>query len=155
MNLATQCEFAHIYNALRNNKHTMQTISQIVELARYNSRYISDEAKLKLLEIPLQVLKNQAELRELESTWTEGRGSYFAGNANGDDFKKLFAEKNFDLSTMVEYLEYIMNDPDALHSDFKLRNVEVTLRDDVVKIYSSFDECGIIFARAMEEAFQL
>jgi len=155
MDLATRCAFSYVYNALKNNNHTMQTISEIIEQARFYSQNISDAAKLKLLEIPLHVLKDQAELCDAEHIWAEERGEYFAGNARGDDFEKLFAERDFNLATIVEYLEFIMHAPEALHSDFKLRNIEVTLRDDVVKSYSSFDECGTIFALTLEEAFQL
>lgn len=55
---------------------------------------------------------------------------------------------------MVECLNEIISDSAKLHSDFCLRNIEVTFLDDVVvKEYSNFKESGKLFVRIMDKAF--
>ena len=156
MQLETQCHFADIYDAFIQNKHTVETISELVLLVRNNSRNMSDNAQLQMLEIPLCVLKEQSELKISANKWAKDRGIYFAGNAQNDDFRSQFAEECFDLDIMIQYLEYIMEDQGRLHSDFKLRNIEVTLREAIaIKKYSGFEKSGMIFAHTMEKAFDL
>ncbi len=78
MDIFTQCEFAKYYYAFKSCNHNISDIGYLIETIRFNRLNMSDNAKLKMLEIPLNVLQNQCVLKK--SMWDEGTGSYFAGN---------------------------------------------------------------------------
>lgn len=156
MTLQTQIQFAKIYSKLVHEKHDVSDISKLISTIRLNSENISDDAKKLLLSIPLCVLNNHVELSVSRNIWSSKNGSYFAGNFAQEPFHSKFKSNNFDLEDISNSLEDIISDSIKLNSDFHLRNPEVTLRDDVmVKEFSDFKECGKIFARAMEKAFDL
>jgi len=153
MNLNIQIKFAKIYSNFLNEVHTPKDISELIETIRYNSSNISYQAKKTLLQIPLCVLEDQVQLKDYK-TWVSNNSSYFAGNCSFEPFHSTFNSGNFDLKTMYDYLKDIISDSQKINSDFCLRNIEVTFRDDVVtEQYSTFKESGKIYARIMEQAF--
>ena len=155
MNLSVQCAFAGVYAEFRENRYTMDTVSQLVELVRNYSRDMTNEAKRTMLQIPLCVLEKQSEVIN-EKDWASEMGSYFSGNAQYDAYAECFSQGAFTLATMKEYLEYILADDVRLNSDFKLRNIEYTIRHNVAPVeYSNFENSGPIFSRMMEKAFDL
>lgn len=153
MDLQTQIKFANIYSKFHNEEHTPTDIGELINILRANKHSISDEAKKLLLQIPLCVLENQVEIKNI-SDWSEQNGHYFAGNYKQEPLHSRFESNNFDLDIMVECLNEIISDSSKLNSDFHLRNPEVTLHDNVVvKKYSNFKESGKLFARIMDKAF--
>lgn len=153
MDLQTQIKFANIYSKFYNEEHTPADVGKLIETIRYNIRFISDNAAKLLLQIPLCVLENQVKIKNIDD-WANQNGSYFAGNYAQEPIHSRFESKKFDLSIMVECLNDIITDTSKLHSDFHLRNPEVTLQHDVIiKEYSNFKESGKLFARIMDKAF--
>ena len=157
MLLSEQTKFAVIYSHFYNETHSLEDIGNLIIQIRASHHKMSDEAKKCMLEIPLTVLKEQVELNTDISSWTSSEGPYFAGNCvHNAKYKSIFESRTFNLDTMVALLEDIMDDPDMLNSDFYLRNPEVTLLHFVsVKEFSNFENCGLLFAHVMEEAFRL
>ncbi len=155
MNLAVQCAFADVYNAFRENKYDLSTVSEVIVQICHHSNEISDEAKRTLLEIPRYVLNHQIELDD-EQKWVSENASYFFGNAQKDAYAEIFDKGEFDLDTIRKYLDYILGDSERLNKSFKLRNIEVTIRDYASPAgLSGFGRDGFIFARTMEKAFDL
>lgn len=153
MELKTQIKFASIYSKFNNEEHSPSDIGQLINILRDNKKFISDESKKLLLQIPLCVLESQVELKN-EADWAEQNGHYFAGNYAQEPFHSCFESGNFDLSTMVDCLNDIITDTSKLNSDFHLRNPETTLQHDVIiKNYSNFKESGKLFAHIMDKAF--
>lgn len=153
MELQTQIKFSNIYSKFCNEEHTPTDVGKLIETIRYNKHSISDTATQLLLQIPLCVLKDQVEIKN-STDWAKQNGEYFAGNYADEPLHSRFNSKDFDLNIMVECLNEIISDPEKLHSDFHMRNPEVTLRDDaVIKEYSNFKESGRLFARMMDKAF--
>lgn len=153
MELQTQIKFAKIYSKFYNEEHTPTDVGELIETIRYNKRFISDDAKKLLLQIPLCVLEDQVEIKN-SATWAKQNGDYFAENYVQEPIHSRFKSNNFDLDIMVECLNEIICDSSKLNSDFHLRNPEVTLRDDVtIKKLSNFKESGKLFARIMDKAF--
>lgn len=153
MDLQTQVKFAEIYSKFQHEEHIPSDIGQLINTLRMYKKDISDDAKKILLSIPLCILENQVELKD-PTTWSSDNGSYFAGNYAQEPLHSRFESENFDLNIMVECLNEIISDTSKLNSDFHLRNLETTLRDDVkIKKYSNFKESGKIFARIMDKAF--
>lgn len=154
MDLKIQTEFANIYSKCLNEQQTVQDISNLIVKIRNNARFMSDEAKKLLLQIPLCVLETQVKLKQDKSIWASENGHYFAGNYAQEPIHSRFSSEDFDLDIMVDCLKEIMSNPNLLNSDFNLRNPEVTLENDVVtKQDSNFKESGKQFARIMEKAF--
>ncbi|MCM1186671.1 MAG: hypothetical protein NC251_01780 [Lachnoclostridium sp.] len=153
MELQTQIKFANIYSKFYNEEHTPADVGKLIEILRQNKQSISDESKKLLLQIPLCVLKNQVEVKNV-TDWASQNGHYFAGNYAQEPLHSRFESNNFDLNIMVDCLNEIISDSTKLHSDFHLRNPEVTLQHDVsIKNYSNFKESGKLFAHIMEKAF--
>ena len=152
MDLQTQTKFSEIYSKFNNEKNTPSDIGKLIEILRNNKQSISDESKKLLLQIPLCVLENQVEIKNI-TEWAKKNGHYFAGNYAQEPFHSRFESENFDLNIMVECLKEIISDSSKLNSDFHLRNLEVTLQWDVsLKDYSNFKESGKLFANIMDKA---
>lgn len=94
-------------------------------------------------------------------TWCEQNGDYFAGNMVPKDndisrkftrkYSDIFRSKNFHLSIITAELRDIIDNYEALKSDFYLRNPEVVLRDDVrVKDYDLFVDKGTKIANNLK-----
>ena len=154
MDLQTRRKFFDIYSKFCNEEHTPTDIGKLIEILRENKLSISDESKKLLLQIPLYVLENQVEIKNI-ATWAEQNGHYFAGNYAQEPIHSRFESNDFDLGIMVECLNEIISDSSKLNSDFHLRNPEVTLRDDVtVKSSSDFKKCGKMFVHIIDKAFE-
>lgn len=68
-----------------------------------------------------------------ETEWVKKNSSYFSGNAFiSDMWKKKFDDGDFSFDSLAIYLDLIKAYPTSSNLDFSLRNVEVTLRDDVI-----------------------
>ena len=162
MDLEIQCKFAPYYLKFKKCDHEMLDIGSFLCTLRGNRMKMSFEAMNKMLQIPLTVLNSQCELKENESIWTSKHGYYFSGNIPSPkdevllSFKEKFKSHSFTLETIYDFLLAISQSPDYIKSDFYMRNAEVTVRDDVRETrFSYFKESGLIFARILEQAFDL
>ena len=72
MELQTQIKFADIYSKFSNEKHTPSDIGKLIEVLRNNKQSISDESKKLLLQIPLCVLENQVEIKNILGLYIAG-----------------------------------------------------------------------------------
>ena len=157
MNLSEQVKFATVYSNFSHQEHAPCDAGKIIELIRENKNVISDEAKRKLLQIPLNMLETHVELKKgKEHIWTKENGYYFSENCSREPYHSKFKSEEFDLATIADYLKEIIGNEEMLNSDFYLRNPEVILLEDVqVKKYGNFRECGLIYKMIIEEAFEL
>lgn len=160
-NLSIVRDFFILKESFENGDFSLQTVSDlIVTIRTHHSKLTNEQANL-LLEIPLNVLKNDVELKNSIS-WQESRRGYFLGNMNTDDtdfvknLKEKVASASFNLEDIFSLIKYVQDNFEELSTsvDFLLRNAEVTIRDDV-RLYSSstFNNSGKAFARCIDRAF--
>lgn len=135
MNLECKNDFINVVKKFEKG-FDVSTASLFIVYVRAHRKEISAEEAKLLLEIPLLVLKN-AYLIDPKN-WVEKRGSYFAGNITWaeESFTKEWKSRfrgNFSLYDIIYLCEIIANDFDTyrIPSEFLLRNVEVTIRDDI------------------------
>lgn len=155
--LDVQIEFAEILVKLRERQAIVSDLSQLFSLVRFHKKEIPDDVKLVILSIPNILLKDNCELKNSVEEWAGKKGEYFAGNCvNLEEWKEKFNGKCFDLKDMSDFMEYILEDPERLNSDFYLRNPEVTLRNDVcIKYEEKFQNEQIIYAMVLEKALMM
>lgn len=154
MKLQTKRDFNKLAQEFMNNKFDLTTVSNLIVLVRgYNKEISKYEAEL-LLEIPLNVLSNDVELID-ESEWADKNAGYFEGNITwtDDDFKNFWKSKfssgKYGLKDIIELCKVVSEDFEKYRNscEFLLRNVEVTLRDDVkIKKSSNFKDSGNVFS---------
>ncbi len=155
--LKVQVEFAEVLGKLRERQATVSDLSQLLSLVKLHKREIPDDVKLVILSIPNIVLRDNCELKNSVGEWVSKNGGYFAGNcAELEEWSEKFNSKCFDLNDMSNFMEYVLEDPGRLNSDFYLRNPEVTLRDDVcIKSERKFQNEQIIYAMVLEKALMM
>lgn len=140
---------------------TPSDFSKLINLIRDLKYDIDDAETTSLLDIVYHVLLEDVELIIENDTWCEQNGDYFAGNMVPKDndisrkftrkYSDIFRSKNFHLSIITAELRDIIDNYDALKSDFYLRNPEVVLRDDVrVKDYDLFVDKGTKIANNLK-----
>ena len=153
MELETRRLFFNIAQKFQQNNYTISTVSKIIVILRKNKGQITDLEAKRLLEIPINILKNDVEVINKEK-WINENSSYFAGNVTcvGNAFQQKWGKKfyngDFDLSDIIELTEIVKNNFGNYRgaSEYLLRNAEATLRDDVIlKSYSTFLKDGIFF----------
>ncbi|MEK5393987.1 hypothetical protein NSQ59_27185 [Margalitia sp. FSL K6-0131] len=153
-------DFFIIKEAFENGDFSLQTISDlIVTIRTYRNKLTSEQAVL-LLDIPLNVLENDVELKD-NGLWQKSNRDYFSGNMNvhDSDYIKELKERitlaSFGLKDIYDLTKYVQGNFKVLSGvDFLLRNAEVTIRDDVkLKTYSTFNNSGKAFAFYIERAF--
>lgn len=155
--LEVQVEFAEILVKLRERQATISDLSQLLNLVRFHKKEIPDDVKLAILRIPQTLLKDNCKLKNSVGEWASKNGEYFASNCvNLEEWKEKFNGKCFDLNDMSNFMNYVLEDPERLNSDFYLRNPEVTLRDDVcVRHEKKFQNEQIIYAMVLEKALMM
>ncbi|MCA1028854.1 hypothetical protein [Cytobacillus kochii] len=154
-------DFFIIKEAFENGDFSLQTVSElIITIRRYRDELTSEQAVL-LLEIPLNVLENDVELKE-DGLWQKSNRDYFSGNMNvhDSDYIKELKERitlaSFGLEDISDLTKYIQGNFKELSMsvEFLLRNVEVTIRDDVkLNAHSTFNKSGKAFAHYIERSF--
>jgi hypothetical protein len=154
--LQTIRELNDIKIIFNNNEHDLQTISHLITIIRGNKYNLGKENIRKLLEIPLDVLEHDVELKK-ESEFIKF-GSYFSGNIRTSNdmsilkFKDIFENHEHTLQDIVDFTKAIYNrinvDEKMIYEiEFLLRNPEVVIRDDInLYRYSNFNKSGSIFA---------
>lgn len=154
LKLSVQVEFAEVLAKLRKCEAEPSDFGKLIEIVRENRNEISDEIKLQILSISLHVLKERCELKCNRIKWACEHGNYFADNCvHLEEWKERFACKSYDLETMCEFMEYILEDADRLNNAFYLRNPEVTLRDYVHFTDAEwYKDEQIIYAMVLENA---
>ena len=155
--LKVQVEFDEVLGKLRERQATVSDLSQLLSLVKLHKREIPDDVKLVILSIPNIVLRDNCELKNSVGEWVSKNGEYFAGNcAELEEWSEKFNSNCFDLNDMSNFMEYVLEDPGRLNSDFYLRNPEVTLRDDVcIKSERKFQNEQIIYAMVLEKALMM
>lgn len=153
-------DFFMLKESFENGDFSLQTISDlIVTIRTHHDKLTSEQANL-LLEIPLNVLENDVELKN-SGSWQESKRGYFLGNMNTGDtdlkyLKERIASETFNLKDIFSLTKYVQDNFEELSIsvDFLLRNAEVTIRDDVrLYSYSTFNKSGKAFAHYIERAF--
>lgn len=135
MNLECKNDFINVAKNFEKG-FDVSTVSMLIIYIRSHRKEINAKEAKSLLEIPIEVLKNAYLINPKE--WTETKGGYFAGNITWaeesftKEWKSRFREE-FDLNDIIELCEVIASDFDTyrIPSEFLLRNVEVTIRDDI------------------------
>lgn len=150
MKATDMMKFKNIYGAFKSNTHTYKDVSEIISLICYGSVEMSDNAIAVMLQIPLEAFK----IAQISSQDFMNHGSYFYGNTReSEPWKKLYKAGEYDLSTIIEQYEYVLENKD--YKGFSIRNAEVVLRDDVCpRNNNEFEKCGFMFAYIMEQAFE-
>lgn len=154
LDISAQTEFEIIVKKLFEKAATVEDISDLVRLVRYNRNAIPDNVKLEILSIPCVVLKERCVLKESQTEWAKQNGRYFAGNCIMlEDWKEKFESESFNLVDMGSFMEFILKDSVRLNSDFYLRNPEVTLRDDVQMLNEEwYKEEQVVYAKRLKKA---
>jgi len=165
-NINLKRKFNKISKDFKNNNFKLDTVAALVdEIRRGISSLTAQEAEL-LLEIPISVLETDVELTNLEE-WKEQNRKYFSENMTLDDLyiinlKNKFKEGFYDLDDIKNLTLYIKDNFDDLNDKFGrttgllLRNVEVTIREDVKLINNdNFYASGNIFSQYIDEAINL
>ncbi|GEM_PF-2453458 len=154
MELQTKRDFNVIAKEFESNNFGVKAVSQIISCVRMHKSDLTDKQARTLLQIPIDILENDVELKN-RAKWQQDNSSYFAGNITGtdDDFARLwkgkFANKSYDLMDIAELCKTVAYDFTKYRgaSEFLLRNIEVTLRDDVdVRSCSNFYKSGNVFS---------
>ena len=156
-------DFGRISQEFREGNFSLQTVSRLIEIIRLYRKNLTPETASILLEIPINVLENDVELKNSEK-WVKENSDYFAGNitwVDSDfliDMKKKFYEGKFDLNTIIKLTRHVKDNFEELWSasEFLLRNTEVTIRDDVeISKYSNFSHSGNTFANQIDSALSI
>lgn len=158
MNLEIQLQFAASYHDLMTGKYNKGTIANIVQTLIDNYHAISDDAKSKILDIPLHYLKCYAVMPEhVEKNWAVRNAHEFAGYAIHDGaFCEQFAQGVFGRNTIIKYLSYIMDNVKNLDATAKLKIIkDAVLEATEDRTFTDFGKSGLIFARHLESAFDL
>ena len=157
MELEIQANFVEILKKLRGRQATLSDISQLIVLVRCYKKKIPDEIKRVILSIPNIILREQCKLKNGAEDWANKFGEYFSNNCvELTEWQKKFGSKNFDLQDMSDFMEYILEEPKRLNSDFYLRNPEVTLRESVcLKSERKFQYEQIRYALILEKALMM
>lgn len=141
----------------------LQTVSNLVVYIRQYRHLLTAEQAALLLEIPIDILKNDVELIK-PNKWQIDNADYFGGNIIWvsteyfDELKKKFYSADFELEDIIDIAEHVKNDYENLSSasEFLLRNVEVVIRDDLNLVsYSNFKDSGEIFAKYIDKAINI
>lgn len=163
MDLQVKKEFNELAQKFETGEFDLKTVSNIIVLVRRYRKEISNIAAKLLLEIPLNVLQNDVELNDKEN-WIDDNRGYFEGNITWVDdnfkneWKKRFSSGNFGIEDIIELCKIVSSDFEEHRSscEFLLRNVEVTLRDDVTVLsYSNFYNSGRVFASQIFKAIEI
>lgn len=160
-----QRQFNFISRSFKSGKFSLQTIKELIYYTRAYKNVLTNDQVAILLSIPINVLEYDVYLKNPQK-WQEERGEYFAGNivlsmvGTGylSKLKKRFSEGKFELEDIISIARHVKKDYLKLleASEYLLRNVEVTIRDDVDLLnYSTFTNCGDVFARYVDKAIWL
>ena len=141
-------DFDVIRKNFESGNFSLQTITELIIKIREHRYKLSDKEASGLLEIPVNVLKNDVELVN-ENTWKNQNSGYFSGNMTAKydayvcEMREKIERKEFSFEDIVELTMYVKDNFKELKGDvdFILRNPEVTIRDDVrLYPYSNFKE---------------
>lgn len=163
MKLQVQRDFYKVANEFKSGQYDIDIVSRIIVLVREYREELTVEAAKALLEIPINVLEKDVELIN-DKTWALDNSSYFYGNITWMDstfqekWRTKFASGSYTLEDIAELCRIISSNFDIYRSasEFLLRNVEVTLRDDVrLYKYSNFNDSGFVFYKKIVEAINL
>lgn len=155
-------DFYEISQSFSEGNYDLLTISGIISKIRSYAAILSPEEARILLDIPISILENDVELIN-PNKWAEKNSGYFAGNITWVDsnyfnqLKTKFAYGSFDLNDIVDLVKKVRDDYLNLYlaSEFLLRNVEVTFRDDVKLVdVARFHKNGNLFAEQIKKAIK-
>lgn len=147
---------------LNRDKISLDTVSNLIVSIRLYRYELSKKQLRVLLQIPLNILQNDVELKD--PTGYTIHGDYFSGNMvlRGDDFmdvlKKKFSSSMFSLEDVTTLTKYIRDNIENIKGEieYMLRIPEVTIRDDVHLISSSnFGRSGRVFSKIIDNAMGL
>jgi hypothetical protein len=160
--------FYKITNEFRCQKHSLNTFVSLVEEIRSNINNMNQTQIQGALDSVIFVLRSSKLKEPLK--WSKKNNEYFSGNiivkSDKDkfliDLKNKFGSGNYSLSDIVGLAEFVRDYYDRLKEqrgsqvELLLRNVEVTLRDDIeVKDEMDFYKNGIMFACDIEDSLAL
>lgn len=119
-----------LLNILESIDEELNIFDELRFLLSENFKTLNSEEKEKILDLLHYGLVN-SKIKN-ESKWISDNFSYFSGNCVGNDmWHKIFKNKQFSFSSMIDYSEYIKSNLSYNFVEFGLRNITVTLRDDV------------------------
>lgn len=163
MKLQAKRDFNELAQFFLEGNFNLGTVSNLIILVRRYRNEISEIEAKKLLEIPLNILENDVELID-ENNWASRNADYFAGNitwVDGDfekTWKNKFHSEQYGLEEIYELCKIVSDNFEEHRSscEFLLRNIEVTIRDDVkVEEYSNFFDSGNVFALHILKAINI
>ncbi|MBI4855912.1 MAG: hypothetical protein HY818_04115 [Acetobacterium woodii] len=160
MDLNAKRDFNVLCKSFRDGSFDVETVSNLLVNIRRHYNTLSEEQSKCLLDLVINVLENDAELKN-EIKWAKMNSSYFAKNVTNtgnskyyDELRHNFESGNYNLDTITELTKAVRNDLNNLSCavDFLLRIPEVTLRDDVnIFSYSNFKLSGDVFANEINK----
>lgn len=158
--LQTIRNFQPIKEAFESGSYDLGTVATLLSEIRANRNNLSGRQAMMLLEIPLNVLKEDVQLKTRES-WAMENRTYFSGNMNStgdaylDQLKQTFESGVFKLQEIYDLTAYVRANFISLDGrvEFLLRNAESTLSFDAQLMKgSTFYDTGRAFAKHIEIA---
>lgn len=145
-----------VLNNLKNNIVSNSDMAAICEDIRMYRKYLTNKEKEELLQILIYVLDNMCKIKGSEKIWAKNNSEYFSGNMCGrdelcDKYKLKFNSCCFKLEDISQLAKDIAQNEEYYNNDFYLRNVEVTLRDDVKITKSLLKKEGYLLADKLEK----
>lgn len=163
MCLQLKKDFNELAKKFETNKFDLKTVSQLIELVRLYKQELSANSARILLEVPLNVIKYDVELKDKE-TWVNSNREYFSNNiiVEDKDFKKKWRQKfsndDYDTQDIFELAKIVSEDFEKYRysCEYLLRLIEVTIRDDVNLFDdSNFYKSGKIFSSHIIKAIEV
>lgn len=119
--------FTCIQSIKENDKSVFGELRYLLILNRevLNTKEMDSILDLFIYGLENSKLKNQDE-------WSNEHSEHFSGNCFlSDVWKRKFNAGEYTLDSLVDYVNLIKAEPTSQNLNYSLRNVEVTLRDDV------------------------
>lgn len=165
--LVLKRKFNKINKSFKDNNFNLDTIAELLEEIRFNITGFSKSEFDLLMKVPYEILKHDCQLKDKEK-WVEENREYFSGNVEwlkDEYFENLgykFTKNMYCIDDLLGTVKYISDNYELLIKKFgrgietPLRNIEVTIRDDVNLIcFKQFNSKGNIFAQCIDEAINL
>ena len=125
---------------------TFTDLSEVVRIIRENIHHVDKKTQAALLEPVYEVLLVHAKLSpNFMKDWNKSNNEYLAGNLNptpndtalakfSKKYRDILSRDGFELSIIILMFRDLLDNYEELANDFNIRDIEVTLRDDLIPI---------------------
>ena len=143
-----------IADKCQSGNFTFNDLSEIVTSIQFNLNHINKKVQIALLEPLYKMLLNHGKLSpNFKKKKKKDDNSYLMGNLQPSEngvkgkfsskYRDILNRDSFDLSIIILMFRDLLDNYDNLADAFNLRDIEVTMRDDVIPIdQKAFIACG-------------